>query len=173
MREANARRSVPLRIDGRDNRHAGRLRRKERRSRGSAKARRQGPVRLQLVGLHRRDTIAEFEKETGIKVTYDVFDSNEVLETKLLAGNSGYDVVVPTRRLPGAPDRGRRLPEARQVEAAEPREHGPGGDAARADATIPATSMRVNYMWGTTGIGYNVAKVKEALGDATRSTAGR
>ena len=41
------------------------------------------------------DTIANFEKETGIKVRYDVFDSNEVLEAKLLAGNTGYDIVVP------------------------------------------------------------------------------
>ena len=40
--------------------------------------------------------IADFQKETGIKVTYDVFDSNEVLETKLLAGNTGYDIVVPS-----------------------------------------------------------------------------
>src|SRR6476661_7261762 len=40
--------------------------------------------------------LKDFEKETGIKVVYDVFDSNEVLETKLLAGNSGYDIVVPT-----------------------------------------------------------------------------
>ena len=42
------------------------------------------------------DTIANFEAETGIDVTYDVFDSNEVLEAKLLAGNSGYDIVVPS-----------------------------------------------------------------------------
>src|SRR5882757_3564728 len=42
------------------------------------------------------DTISGFEKETGIKVTYDVYDSNEILEAKLLAGNSGYDVVVPS-----------------------------------------------------------------------------
>jgi putrescine transport system substrate-binding protein len=43
------------------------------------------------------DTIANFEAETGIDVTYDVFDSNEVLEAKLLAGKSGYDLVVPIR----------------------------------------------------------------------------
>ncbi len=43
-----------------------------------------------------RSIIDEFTKETGIKVVYDVFDSNEILETKLLAGGSGYDVVVPT-----------------------------------------------------------------------------
>lgn len=42
------------------------------------------------------DTIANFEKETGIHVNYDVYDSNEILEAKLLAGNSGYDVVVPS-----------------------------------------------------------------------------
>ena len=42
------------------------------------------------------DTVANFEKETGIKVTYDVFDSNEVLEAKLLAGHTGFDLVVPS-----------------------------------------------------------------------------
>ena len=42
------------------------------------------------------DTIVKFEKETGIKVNYDVFDGNEILEAKLLAGSSGYDVVVPS-----------------------------------------------------------------------------
>ncbi len=42
------------------------------------------------------DTIKKFEAKTGIKVTYDVYDSNEVLEAKMLAGSSGYDVVVPT-----------------------------------------------------------------------------
>src|SRR5215472_16846692 len=42
------------------------------------------------------DTIAGFERETGIRVTYDVYDSNEVLEAKLFAGGSGYDVVVPS-----------------------------------------------------------------------------
>src|SRR4051794_9029032 len=42
------------------------------------------------------DTVAKFEAETGIKVTYDVYDSNETLEAKLLAGRSGYDLVVPS-----------------------------------------------------------------------------
>lgn len=41
------------------------------------------------------DTISNFEKETGIKVTYDLYDSNEVLEAKMLAGNTGYDLVAP------------------------------------------------------------------------------
>lgn len=42
------------------------------------------------------DTVANFEKETGIKVVYDVFDSNEVLEGKLMAGSTGFDLVVPS-----------------------------------------------------------------------------
>ena len=42
------------------------------------------------------DTVPNFEKQSGIKVTYDVFDSNDVLETRLLAGNSGFDLVVPS-----------------------------------------------------------------------------
>ena len=46
------------------------------------------------------DTIENFEKETGIKVTYDVYDSNDVLEAKLLSGNSGYDLVVPSSNFP-------------------------------------------------------------------------
>ena len=47
------------------------------------------------------DTIPNFEKETGIKVTYDVFDANETLETKLMTGNSGYDLVVPSSHFIG------------------------------------------------------------------------
>lgn len=54
------------------------------------------------------DTIPEFEKATGIAVTYDVFDSDEMVETKLLAGSSGYDVVVPLAELPRPADPGRR-----------------------------------------------------------------
>ena len=66
--------------------------------------------------------LEDFTKETGIKVIYDTFDANETLETRLLAGKSGYDVVVPIGLFPAAPDQGRRVPEARQVEAAEPRQ---------------------------------------------------
>ena len=67
------------------------------------------------------DTVAKFEEATGIKVVYDVYDSNEVLEAKLLAGNSGYDVVVPTSNFLQRQIAAGRLPAARQVEAAEPR----------------------------------------------------
>lgn len=108
--------------------------------------------------------LADFTKETGIKVVYDVFDSNELLETKLLAGGSGYDVVVPT---------GPFL--ARQIQAGVFQKL----DKSKLPNLVnlwPAVSERlakydpgnqyaVNYLWGTTGIGYNVAKVKAVLGD--------
>ena len=77
------------------------------------------------------DTIAKFEAETGIKVNYDVFDSNELVEAKLLAGNSGYDVVVPSGFFLERQVGGRHLPAARQEQAPEPRQHGSrrdGGD---------------------------------------------
>ncbi|MBX9456677.1 MAG: polyamine ABC transporter substrate-binding protein [Rhizobium sp.] len=108
--------------------------------------------------------LEDFTKETGIKVVYDVFDSNEILETKLLAGGSGYDVVVPT---------GPFL--ARQIQAGVfqkldksklPNLSNMWPDvSARLAKYDPGNEYAVNYMWGTTGIGYNVDKVKAALGD--------
>ena len=108
--------------------------------------------------------LEKFQTETGITLIYDVFDSNEVLETKMLAGSSGYDVVVPS---------GTFL--QRQITA---------GAFQKLDTTKlsnldnlwdvikdrtaqydPDNAYSINYMWGTTGIGVNVAKVKEALGD--------
>jgi putrescine transport system substrate-binding protein len=107
--------------------------------------------------------IDDFTKETGIKVVYDVFDSNEILETKLLAGGSGYDVVVPS---------GHFL--ARQIQAGvfQKLDKSKLPNIAnmwdvvseRTAAYDPGNEYSINYMWGTTGIGYNVNKVKEALG---------
>ena len=82
----------------------------------------------------------DFTKETGIKVVYDVYDNNEIVETKLLAGGSGYDIVVPTDSNIAAPDPGRHVHEARQVEAAEPRPHVAGDHRAAGRPTIRATS---------------------------------
>jgi putrescine transport system substrate-binding protein len=108
--------------------------------------------------------LEEFEKETGVKVVYDVFDSNEVLETKLLAGKTGYDIVVPT---------GSFL--ARQIKAGVFRkldksklpnlQHMDPEISARLAKYDPGNEHAINYMWGTTGIGYNVAKIKERLGE--------
>lgn len=107
--------------------------------------------------------LEEFTKETGIKVVYDVFDSNELLETKLLAGGSGYDVVVPTapflaRQIQAGVfqklDKSKltNLPNLWPMVTERLAKYDPGNEYA------------VNYMWGTTGIGYNVGKVKEVLG---------
>jgi putrescine transport system substrate-binding protein len=116
------------------------------------------------------DTIPNFEKATGIKVTYDVFDSNEVLETKLLAGSSGYDVVVPTLNFLG-----------RQIQAGVfmPLDKSKIPNYANLDPELmkrlesqdPGNMHAIPYMWGTTGIGYNVDKVKAAFGstDITNS----
>ncbi len=110
--------------------------------------------------------LEDFTKETGIEVTYDVFDSNEVLETKLLAGGTGYDIVVPT---------GSFL--SRQIQAGVfqkldksklPNLKNMWDDVAAQTAKYdPGNEYSINYMWGTTGIGYNVGKAKEILGTDT------
>lgn len=107
--------------------------------------------------------LEEFTKETGIRVVYDVFDSNEILETKLLAGGTGYDVVVPT---------GTFL--ARQIQAGVfqkldkaklPNLSNMWDMVSERTAKYdPGNEYSINYMWGTTGIGYNVNKVQDALG---------
>ncbi len=107
--------------------------------------------------------LEEFTKETGIKIVYDVFDSNEVLETKLLAGGSGYDVVVPTASF-----------LARQIQAGVfqklDKSKLPNLSnmwdvvSKRTEVYDPGNEYSINYMWGTVGLGYNVEKVKAALG---------
>ena len=108
-------------------------------------------------------TIADFEARTGIRVEYDTYDSNEILETKMLTGRSGYDVVFPS----GVPLRGRSAPghrQARQVEAAEPRAHGPEFAMQRVAQNDPGNAHAIPYMWGTAGIGYNPQMVEKAIG---------
>ena len=111
-------------------------------------------------------TVVEgFTKETGIKVRYDTFDANETLETKLLAGKSGYDVVVPTgyflqRQIAAGVfqklDKS-KLPNLANVWPEI---------AAKLAFYDPGNQYAVNYMWGTTGIGYDVKKMHEILGPA-------
>ena len=107
--------------------------------------------------------LEDFSKATGIKVQYDTFDANETLETKLLAGKSGYDVVVPTayfleRQIKAGVfqklDKS-KLPNLVYVwpEIAK-----------RLAVYDPGNQYAVNYMWGTTGIGYNVKAMHERLG---------
>ncbi|MEO0702739.1 MAG: polyamine ABC transporter substrate-binding protein [Pseudomonadota bacterium] len=110
------------------------------------------------------ELLTKFEEETGIELIYDVFDSNEVLETKMLAGSSGYDVVVPTgdflqRQITAGAFQELdfdKLPNAGNL-----------WDVIK-DRTAqydPGNAYSINYMWGTTGLGVNVGKVTELLGD--------
>jgi putrescine transport system substrate-binding protein len=120
------------------------------------------------------DTIANFTKETGIAVTYDVYDGNEVLEAKLLAGHSGYDVVVPSASpymareiAAGAllPLDKAQLPNLKNLD--------PRLLAIAATGADPGNRYGVPYLWSVTGIGYNVAMLDHALGRITpRDTLG-
>lgn len=110
------------------------------------------------------DTIKNFTAKTGIKVNVDVFDSSETMEAKLLAGSSGYDVVVPNGPILNRfikagvlqPLDKRRLPH---IDTQDPEIVG------RAAGQDPGNAYGIVYMWGTSGIGYNVAKVRAALGE--------
>lgn len=110
------------------------------------------------------NTISNFEKQTGIKVVFDVYDSNEVLEAKLLSGGSGYDIVVPSNPF-----------LAKQIKAGVyqklDKEQLPLWDNLNKDllhtleVSDPGNQYSVPYMWGSIGMGYNVDKVKAVLGD--------
>src|SRR6201991_2419539 len=107
--------------------------------------------------------LAEFTKETGIKVTYDTFDANETLETRLLAGKSGYDVVVPTayflqRQIKASIFQ--KLDKAKLPNLV----NAWGVVTDRLAIYDPGNVYAANYMWGTTGIGYNVKAVARILG---------
>jgi putrescine transport system substrate-binding protein len=107
--------------------------------------------------------LEDFTRETGIKVVYDTFDANETLETRLLAGKSGYDVVVPTAYFLQRQIKARvfqkldksKLPNLANVWPVV---------TARLATYDPDNQYAVNYMWGTTGIGYNVKMVETILG---------
>ena len=110
------------------------------------------------------DTISTFEEKTGIDVTYDVFDSNEVLEAKLLAGSTGYDLVVPTgifmeRQVKAGVFQPLDKSKIPNLDNLDPRLM---GYLAQLD---PGNEHAVIYMWGTTGLGYNVDMVTERLGE--------
>jgi putrescine transport system substrate-binding protein len=112
------------------------------------------------------DTIPKFEAETGIGVTYDVYDSNEVLEAKLLSGRSGYDIVVPS----ASPFMARQI--AAKVYRVVDKERLPNWRnldpqiLALVAAADPGNGHGVPYLWSDTGIGYNETQLLAALGDA-------
>lgn len=108
--------------------------------------------------------LEKFEKETGLTLVYDVFDSNELLETKMLAGGSGYDVVVPSGTFL---QRQITAGAFQKLDISKLPNHGNLWDViqGRTDQYDPGGEYSVNYMWGTTGIGYNIGKVAEVLGE--------
>ena len=110
------------------------------------------------------DTVANFEAETGIKVTYDVYDSNEVLEAKMLAGSSGYDLVVPTGDFLS---RGRESGTYQDLDLSRLSNIGNQDAAVQAQANrqIAVDNAGLVYMWGSTGIAYNEAMIAERFGD--------
>ena len=108
-------------------------------------------------------TLADFQAKTGIKVVYDVFDSNETLEGKLLAGRTGYDVVVPSNHFLGRQVKAGAFLELDRAQLP----NYPNLDPKLLkllEQNDPGNAHAVPYLWGTNGIGYNVDKVKQVLG---------
>jgi len=109
------------------------------------------------------EVLKDFTKETGIEVTYDTFDSNDTLETKLLAGKSGYDVVVPTANFMQQQIKAGVFQKLDKTKLPNLQYAWPE-ITKRLAVYDPGNQYAVNYMWGTVGIGYNVKKAQEALG---------
>jgi len=107
--------------------------------------------------------LEDFTKQTGIKVQYDTFDANETLETKLLAGKSGYDIVVPSAYFLARQIRAGVFQKLDKTKITNITNVWPD-IAQRLAAYDPGNQYAVNYMWGTTGIGYNVKAMRERLG---------
>src|SRR5262249_7173799 len=109
--------------------------------------------------------IADFEKEYGIRVNYDVFDSNEILETKLLTGHTNYDIVVPS---------GAFLERQIQADIYQKLDKALLPNLANVDPQVtrdtalydPGNQYAVDYMWITSGVGFNSAAIRQRFPDA-------
>ena len=110
------------------------------------------------------DTIANFEKETGIKVRYDTYDNNEILHAKLVAGKTGYDIVVPSSTFAPLQIGGGLLAKLDKSLLPNLKNYDPAVQAQIAKSIDPGNEHLVNWLWGYTTIGINTAKVKAALG---------
>ena len=109
------------------------------------------------------DTIRNFESETGIKVRYDNFDSNEALHAKLVAGKSGYDVVVPGSHFAKMQIDGGLLMKLDKSKLPNLKNVDPAIQAQLAKLD-PGNEHVVDWLWGYTTVGINTDKVKKALG---------
>ena len=109
------------------------------------------------------DTLRNFEKETGIRVRYDNFDNNEIVHAKLVAGKTGYDIVMPSSNWAKLQIDGGLLRKLDKSQLPNLKNLDPAVQAqlARMD---PGNEYMVNWLWGFTTVGINVDKVKAALG---------
>ncbi|WP_430443711.1 MAG: polyamine ABC transporter substrate-binding protein [Pseudomonas piscis] len=115
-------------------------------------------------GLIAPETPKEFEQEAGIRLHMDAFDSADIMQSKVMAGRTGYDLVVATSNV---------LPSLIQAGVLQPLDRGQLDNLSHVDPDIlaqlavndPGNRYAVPYLWGTTGIGYDVDKVRAALGD--------
>jgi putrescine transport system substrate-binding protein len=110
------------------------------------------------------DTMKNFQRDTGIGFTYDLFDSNETLDGKLMTGNSGYDVVFPSNHFMARQIEGGALKKLDKSQLPNWKNLNPVLLKAL-EVNDPGNEHGFPYLWGSTGIGYNVAKVKAVLGD--------
>jgi putrescine transport system substrate-binding protein len=110
------------------------------------------------------DTLKGFEKASGQKAHYDVYDSNETLDAKLMAGRSGYDVVFPSNHFMARQIQGGALKKLDRSKLPNWDNLNPVLMKAL-EANDPGNQHGFPYLWGTTGIGYNVDKVRAVLGD--------
>ncbi|MBI3275028.1 MAG: polyamine ABC transporter substrate-binding protein [Methylocystis sp.] len=108
--------------------------------------------------------LEDFTRETGVKVVYDTYDSNEILETRLLAGNAGYDVVVPSATFLQREIKAGVYQTLDKSKLTNAKNVWPE-IAARLARYDPGAAYAVDYMWFTTGIAYNVKKIKSRLRD--------
>lgn len=109
------------------------------------------------------DTIKNFEKETGIKVRYDNFDNNEIVHAKLVAGKTGYDIVVPSSNWAKLQLEGGLLRKLDKAQIPNLKNLDPTVEAALGKMD-PGNQYMVDWLWGYTTVGINVDKVKAALG---------
>ncbi|MQU63946.1 extracellular solute-binding protein [Pseudomonas sp. FSL R10-1350] len=110
------------------------------------------------------DTMKNFQRDTGIGFTYDLFDSNETLDGKLMTGNSGYDVVFPSNHFMARQIEGGALKKLDKSQLPNWKNLNPVLLKAL-EVNDPGNEHGFPYLWGSSGIGYNVAKVKAVLGD--------
>ena len=110
------------------------------------------------------DTLKQFQTQTGLQTQYDLFDTNEMLDSKLMVGRSGYDVVFPSSHFMGRQIKAGALKKLDKSKL--PNWNNLNPQLLKAlEVSDPGNQHGFPYLWGTTGIGYNVAKVKEVLGD--------